>query len=101
MQKPVNYPCYKPEDDAGSVWGGRRCVAWSRQAGRRCKNAAMHGKDVCKFHGGKSYSGLASPSLKDGWYSKDFLASFKVKQIRHEAKIRVRIQRFLKAAGYP
>src|SRR5436190_277306 len=100
MQKPLDYPCYEPTDDAGSVWGGRRCVAWARQAGRRCKKAATRGKDVCKFHGGKNYRGLAHPGLKDGWYSKDFLASFWAKRVRHEAKIRARIRRRLKAAGY-
>jgi hypothetical protein len=32
----------------------RRCRAHSKRSGLQCGNPAMHGKHVCRFHGGKS-----------------------------------------------
>lgn len=72
--KPTDYPVYKPEDDANDILGGRRCIAWARQSGRRCKQPAMWGRDVCRFHGGKSYRGIASPRMTHGQYCKDILS---------------------------
>lgn len=46
------------------------CSATSRSTGRRCKQPAVSGKKVCRYHGGKSLGGAASPSLKSGRYSK-------------------------------
>ena len=95
MKKPADYPQFKPEEDAGAVWGGRRCIAWSRHYGGRCKAPAMRGKNVCRMHGGKSLSGLAHPGLKDGWYSKDFLAGFWAMDERYKAKRRKSLKRRL------
>jgi hypothetical protein len=91
MKKPADYPRFKPEEDAGNVWGGRRCIAWSRQNGQRCKAPAMRGRNVCRMHGGKSLQGFAHPGLKDGWYSKDFFAGFDANAIRYAAKRRKRM----------
>lgn len=46
-----------------------RCKAKSRK-GEQCKNSAVPGKEVCRFHGGLSLSGTASPRFKHGRYSK-------------------------------
>ena len=34
-----------------------RCTAKSKRSGKRCRNPAMTGKRVCRFHGGMSLSG--------------------------------------------
>jgi len=47
-----------------------RCTAKSKQTGERCKNEAVEGKLVCRFHGGLSKGGIESASLKIGRYSK-------------------------------
>lgn len=46
-----------------------QCKAKSRK-GTQCKNSAMPGKEVCKFHGGMTPGGVASPHFKHGRYSK-------------------------------
>lgn len=47
-----------------------QCTAKSKQSGERCKRQVTPGKQVCYYHGGKSLSGLASPRLKTGKWSK-------------------------------
>lgn len=47
-----------------------RCKAKSKQTGLPCKQYAVRGRTVCKYHGGFTPVGLASPHLKDGRYSK-------------------------------
>lgn len=47
-----------------------QCTATSKQSHDRCRRQAMIGSSVCYMHGGKSLSGLASPSLKHGRYSR-------------------------------
>lgn len=32
----------------------RQCAATSKRTGNQCRAPAMHGKAVCRFHGGKS-----------------------------------------------
>ena len=32
----------------------RQCIAQSKTSGVRCKNAAVHGATVCKYHGGSA-----------------------------------------------
>lgn len=49
--------------------GSRGCTARCRD-GSSCGNITVTGKSVCRLHGGRSLSGLASPSLKTGRYSK-------------------------------
>lgn len=51
------------------VLGMNQCTAKSKQSGKRCERAAMHGSNVCYMHGGKSLKGVASPSYKHGKYS--------------------------------
>ncbi len=46
-----------------------RCTAKNRR-GERCKQAAINGTSKCRFHGGASLSGIASPTFKTGRYSK-------------------------------
>ena len=47
----------------------RRCGARTR-SGTPCKNWACRRRSRCPKHGGKSLGGMASPSLKHGWYSR-------------------------------
>lgn len=47
-----------------------QCTAQSKRSGRRCKNNAMIGREVCHIHGGKSLAGAAAPAYKTGRYSK-------------------------------
>ncbi len=47
-----------------------QCTAKSKRTGEQCKNHAVQGMTVCRFHGGKSLKGAASPSFKHGRYSK-------------------------------
>jgi hypothetical protein len=46
-----------------------RCTAKNRR-GEQCGNHAMGGTSKCKFHGGASLIGIASPTFKHGRYSK-------------------------------
>lgn len=47
-----------------------KCTAKSKQSGERCKRWPTVGGTVCKFHGGASLQGIASPQFKTGRYSK-------------------------------
>ncbi len=47
----------------------RRCGAKTR-SGEPCKNWSISPSGRCRMHGGKSYGGMASPTLKHGWYSR-------------------------------
>jgi hypothetical protein len=55
------------------------CQAKSKQSGQRCKNYAIKGKLVCRFHGGKSTGSKTEEgrrrqkmaSWKHGHYSKE------------------------------
>ena len=49
----------------------RECTAKSKRTKKQCGARAMNGKNVCYHHGGKSLSGISSPSTKHGRYSKD------------------------------
>lgn len=46
-----------------------RCTAKNRR-GEQCRHAAINGTSKCRFHGGASLVGIASPSFKTGRYSK-------------------------------
>lgn len=48
----------------------QQCTAKSKQTGERCKLPPTPGRNVCRFHGGKTLQGLAAPGLKHGRYSK-------------------------------
>jgi len=76
-----SYTTYPKPDDFHPVptfteeWGAKRtgkarCQAWSRQAGRQCAQMVRPGQNVCKWHGGNSPRGIASPKWKDGRHSK-------------------------------
>jgi hypothetical protein len=47
-----------------------QCHALSKRNREQCKKDAVVGGTVCHIHGGKSLSGMASPSFKTGRYSK-------------------------------
>lgn len=51
-----------------------QCTATSRGTGEQCKNPPVPGKTKCRFHGGKSLSGVAHPNFKTGKHSKDIPA---------------------------
>lgn len=46
------------------------CGSWAKQKGRPCKSTPIVGMTRCRFHGGKSPTGVAAPSFKTGGYSK-------------------------------
>ena len=48
-----------------------RCTAHSRRTGEPCRQPAMHGRAVCRLHGGKTPRGIASPHWRGRGYSKD------------------------------
>src|SRR5437660_2027536 len=49
---------------------GRRCKAKSQRTGEQCKQLAMVGMEVCRFHGGATPCGPRLPQFKHGRYSK-------------------------------
>ena len=59
-----------------------QCKATSKRSGERCKKAAMRGKEVCHFHGGKSPVGPESGTWIDGSSSK-FRAIFTGDALEH------------------
>lgn len=60
-----------PDDHKVERWRGKpRCQAWNNNHGRQCGKPALSGKRVCERCGGKSLSGVASPTFKDGSHSK-------------------------------
>lgn len=48
-----------------------QCRAKSKRSGKRCKNRAVIGRNVCRMHGGKTPRGKNSPHFKTGANSKD------------------------------
>lgn len=54
----------------GKPVGLHGCTGHSKRTKLLCNAKAMKGKHVCKFHGGKSKVGSASPTIKHGLYSK-------------------------------
>lgn len=48
-----------------------QCTAKSKQTGQRCKNAASPGRTTCRFHGGHTPRGIASPQFRHGKYAQD------------------------------
>lgn len=48
----------------------RQCTARSKQTGTRCKLPPAIGRTVCRFHGGATPAGLASPHWQTGRYSR-------------------------------
>ena len=53
------------EPPPNRVYGART------RAGTPCKNWTVWGRPRCRLHGGKSYSGIASPLYKHGRFSRD------------------------------
>ena len=47
-----------------------QCTAKAKSTGSRCKNAPVPGRTTCRFHGGLTPRGPASPHWKHGRYSK-------------------------------
>ncbi len=47
-----------------------RCTADSKSTGERCKQQAVPGKRVCRYHGGRSKGGVEAPNYKHGRNSK-------------------------------
>lgn len=47
-----------------------QCQAKSKQSSEQCKRHAVPGRNVCAIHGGKSLSGVESPTFKTGRWAK-------------------------------
>jgi hypothetical protein len=48
-----------------------QCTAKAKSTGERCRRPAVPGRNVCRYHGGATPRGIASPNFKHGKYSKD------------------------------
>ena len=71
IPKPEDFKPKKKFSPKHHKWPNKkRCTAWSNNKGRQCSRPAIKGKEVCTSHGGKSLSGIASPTFKTGRYSK-------------------------------
>src|SRR5579864_3094582 len=44
----------------------KQCAATSKTTGKRCTQPVAPGHRVCRYHGGKTPSGVASPHFKHG-----------------------------------
>lgn len=66
-----------------------QCTAKAKHTQERCRDSAMRGKKVCWHHGGKSLSGMASPSYKTGKYSK--VLPVRLQQTYEEARANPRL----------
>ena len=51
------------------------CKAHSKRTGERCQNRPTIGRDVCRFHGGKTPRGMEAPTFKHGRYVQAFAAA--------------------------
>lgn len=69
-----------------TVPADRQCGANTR-AGVPCRKWGIVPSGRCRNHGGKSYGGYASPSLRHGWYSTYF--PFPFYRARIEAQVRI------------
>ncbi len=47
-----------------------QCSGTSKRAGRQCQRHAVPGMMVCKYHGGRTPTGMGSPHFRHGRYSK-------------------------------
>lgn len=50
--------------------GWQQCTATAKHTGNRCGQPAVRGRKTCRYHGGKSLAGPASPRFRTGRYSK-------------------------------
>jgi len=48
-----------------------QCTAKSKRSGQQCQQQAMHDRNVCYMHGGKTPRGFSLPQTKTGRWSKD------------------------------
>lgn len=68
--KPKDFKPVAGFPDGHRFFGLPRCQAWNRNAGRQCMRPQLPGVEVCRYHGGLSLGGVASPRFKHGKYSK-------------------------------
>lgn len=47
-----------------------QCKAKNRKTGEQCRGWAVPGRNVCRYHGGNTLSGIASTNYKHGRYSR-------------------------------
>jgi hypothetical protein len=69
QQSHISPPSWQKGLDAARA--APRCHARCKHAGRRCRNAAMRGRKVCRFHGGKAGAprGERNGAYKHGRYT--------------------------------
>lgn len=68
--KPVDFSPVDDFPEGHHHYGKQRCRAWNGNQGRQCLAIARNGFKVCRKHGGRTPSGVASPNWKHGRYSK-------------------------------
>lgn len=77
MKSPIIMGGSRKNREYDPMYPMKQCKAKSKRSGKRCQNWAMHGKNTCRFHGGKS-SGprtreglekIKSSNTKHGFYS--------------------------------
>jgi len=86
------HPSSRVTTNLNDVPEDRRCSAKTR-SGEPCKNWGRSPSGRCRMHGGKSYGGIASPTLEHGWYSRYFPYTF----MRRRIEIQERRDRYVDA----
>lgn len=66
-----------------------QCKAMSKRTGERCRHGAVGGREVCKWHGGDTPRGPASPHFKDGCRSRFWPCRIaaRCEEIRRDARL--------------
>lgn len=76
----------------------KQCTAKSKRSRKRCQNWAMHGKNTCRFHGGKSsgpktekgFRNIKLANIKHGLYSSVGRAELKqIKELLRTARANI------------
>jgi hypothetical protein len=87
-----NFDQSNKRDNLQHVPEDRTCGAKTR-SGTPCKNWGRWPSGRCRMHGGNSYGGGASPSLKHGWYSKYFPYTY----LRKRAQLELKTERHVRS----
>lgn len=75
----------------------RLCGAKSKRSGKPCKNPAVTYSKRCRMHGAHSWSGMAHPNFKHGFYSTNWLVVKMVNYYLQRYFAQVRKERLVSA----